>query len=157
MAKVKQDTTADSGGKKGKAEKPKKPGRNDLVNSTTNNGKATFKFDEPMTVTGEFVSYNGGKGTHAFCLVRDDGQKFRSGRTGLKYLKHADGKTLLEHIASQSKRGRPKTKKKADPDASQEPDKDGEEPVAEEPAAVKGDGKAEDGDPFEFMDEKKAE
>lgn len=159
MAKVKQDdTTAGSGGggkKAGKDDTPKKPGRNDLVETTTVNSTATFKFDDPMTVTGEFTSYNGGKGTHAFCVVRNDGQKFKSGRTGLKYLKHVDGKTLFEHVASQSKRGRPRKEKDADPDASQESDKAKAEPTAAEPVAASVDDKPESGDPFGFMDTNK--
>lgn len=153
MAKVKQDTTADSGGKKEKVETPKKPGRNDLVNDTTKNGKATFVFAEIMTVTGEFTSYNGGKGTHAYCVVRNDGQEFKSGRTGLKYLKHTDGKTLFEHVASQSKRGRPKKDKEADPDAAKKPDEAKANPVAAEPVAAGAtEGKGDGADPFEFMD-----
>ena len=157
MAKVKQDTTADSGGKKSgsKDSEPKKPGRNDLVNTVTNNGSATFKFDEPMMVTGEFISYNGGKGTHAFCVVRNDGQKFKSGRTGLKYLKHLDGKTLFEHVASQSKRGRPKKEKVADPDASKEPSK-AVDPSAAKPVAADVGGEGKTGaDPFGFIDDNK--
>ena len=171
MAKVRQDTAA-GGGKKEKnkekeSDKEKKPGRNDLVNETTKDGTATFKFAEPMMETRDFTSYNGGKGTHAFCVVRNDGQKFKSGRTGLKYLKHADGKTLFEHVASQAKRGRPAKKKESDPDASQESDatvpaapdpRDLAEPAAagEPVAAGVVEGKSVGNDPFGFMDDDKA-
>ena len=141
MAKVKQDNTEAA---ESKAAKPKKAGRNDLVNETTLNGESTFAFSDPMTETGPFTSYNGGKGTHAFCVVRSDGKLFKSGRTGLKYLKHADGKTLFDHVASQSKRGRPKSKK----DNTEGETSGVEAPVGDE-------SKKEGTDAFDFMDKKK--
>lgn len=149
MAKVKADaSTAPAGAAPPATDKPaepKKPGRNEKVAAFTLAGKATFSFDEPQMSTGEFESYNGGKGMHAYNVVRDqDKVKGKSGKTALKYLMHASGKSLLDIVNEQSKRGRPKAEDKTAVAA------DGT-PVATAP--VQPTGKTPDGkDPFDFMD-----
>ena len=170
MAKVKTDESEAKGKSKSKDAKPKKPGRNDLVKEVNQDGKARFKFDEPMTETGEFVSYNGGKGTHAFCVVRiGDGKKFRSGKTGLKYLMAEKGGTLFEIVAAQSKRGRPAKKKNEGVEAPAV-DKAVVAPASPQPAVTVSPTAASPGvpaapavvtgqdevkpDPFDFMDGK---
>jgi len=156
MAKVKQDggpATAAPTAEKAPAE-PKKPGRNDLVAEFTMQGKATFHFDDPQMETGEFVSYNGGKGTHAYRVVRDqDNFKGKSGRTALKYLMHASGKSLLDIVTEQSKRGRPAKQAEG---ATATPPAANAAPApapAAQPEPAKEGGKPND--PFSFMDDKK--
>ncbi len=149
MAKVKQE----SGEPKAKKESPPKgPGRSDLIAEATQKGTATFVFDDPQMESSEFVSYNGGKGRHAFCVIRNDGKKLKSGRTGLGHLKVAEAtetcKTLLDLLKSQSKRGRPPNKKEPEPSADKEVPKEAEATV--EPGDVK---KEESTSAFAFMDD----
>lgn len=153
MAKVKQDAgPTPAAGTAEKASEPKKPGRNDLVAAATLNGTATFKFDEPMMTTGEFISYNGGKGMHSYNVIREqDGAKLKSGKTALKYLMHSSGKSLLDVLTEQSKRGRPaKTE-----NATATPPVAGATPATAPAGKPTATPAGQPADPFAFMDQSK--